>query len=191
MQIARAELVGSLATGAVCGACVALWYAGAPSASRQGRIPANLEGIIQYNQLWVGADGTTHVAQGLAFGDLEKKGYSGTPQYVRQFGPSDFAVKSVVVTQMFGENPWHYAPSAQFVITLEGSWYVQTSDGKTVVMRPGDVMYQDNTMAHPSAKAGTQLAMHYSGVAPGEKTCSQMVIQVERKPSADNKGEWS
>jgi len=141
-------------------------------------------------RLWVDAAGETHVTRDLSFGQMEKKGYSGTPQYVRQFGPAD-AVKAMVVTQMFGENPWHYAPSSQFVVCLSGGWYVRTSDGKQVVFRPGDVLYQDNTARHPAARDGTQKAMHFSGVAPGEQTCSQLVIQVERKASADNAGEWS
>ena len=149
MQLTRAEFVGSALTCAVGGACAALWL----TRPQQSKPPTDLEGIIKYNQLWVGADGETHVEVCLNFGALEKKGYSGTPQYVRQFGPSDFTVKSVVVTQMFGENPWHYAPSAQFVVTLSGAWYVKTSDGTIVVMRPGDVMFQDNTKLHPSWEA--------------------------------------
>lgn len=190
MQLTRGDLVASAAGGAACGACAVLWLLrrAKPLSSNP---PTSLEGIIEYNQLWVGADGTTHVAQGLKFGSLAKKGYSGTPQYVRQFGLSDFTVKAVVVTQMFGENPWHYAPSAQFVVTLSGAWYVRTSDGKTVVFRAGDVLFQDNTNAHPAARAGTQDGMHFSGVAPGEATCSQLVIQVERKPAAENPGAWS
>ena len=199
MQITtRAEIVGSLATGAVCGACAVLLLAPArrralvpPASAREPS--ASLEGIIDYNQLWVGADGITHMAENLSFGSLEKKGYSGTPQYVRQFSKSDFTVKSVVVTQMVGENPWHYAPSEQFVVTLAGAWYVRTSDGTTRVFKAGDVLYQDNTRQHPAAVDGTQKAMHYRGVAPGYATCSQLVIQVERvrPPTADNAGAWS
>ena len=99
----------------------------------------------------------------------------------------DLTFTSLPVT---GENPWHYAPAAQFVIVLSGAWYVKGSDGKTTVFRAGDVLYQDNTKAHPAAKEGTQQAMHFSGVAPGEETCSQLIIQVERSASVNNPGEW-
>jgi len=62
---------------------------------------------------------------------------------VRAFSDSDdFALTGLVVTQQVGENPWHFCPSPQFVVTLEGSWYIRTSDGKTTTFRPGDVLYQ-------------------------------------------------
>ena len=61
-------------------------------------------------------------------------------QYVRAFSNSeDFALTGLVVTQQVGENPWHFCPSPQFVVTLEGSWYIRTSDGKTTTFKPGDV----------------------------------------------------
>ena len=59
-------------------------------------------------------------------------------QYVRAFSNSDdFELTGLVVTQQVGENPWHFCPSPQFVVTLEGSWYIRTSDGKTTTFRPG------------------------------------------------------
>ena len=62
---------------------------------------------------------------------------------MRAFSNSDdFALTGLVVTQQVGENPWHYCPSPQFVVTLEGSWYIRTSDGKTTTFRPGDVLYR-------------------------------------------------
>ena len=59
-----------------------------------------------------------------------------------------------MVTQQVGENPWHFCPSPQFVVTLEGSWYIRTSDGETTTFRPGDVLYQDNSAEHPLARRG-------------------------------------
>ena len=87
MQLLRAQFIRTITSGAVCGAC-GLWLA-------SSHVPAvaaaasSLDGIISYSQLWVGADGETHVAHGLSFGGLQKTGYSGTPQYVRQFEPAD------------------------------------------------------------------------------------------------------
>ena len=93
-------------------------------------------------QLWVGADGVTHIDEHEC-GKLETKDFTSTGgdaalQYVRAFSDSDdFALTGLVVTQQVGENPWHYCPSPQFVVTLEGSWYIRTSDGKTTTFRPG------------------------------------------------------
>ena len=62
---------------------------------------------------------------------------------MRAFSDSeDFALTGLVVTQQVGENPWHFCPSPQFVVTLEGSWYIRTSDGKTTTFKPGDILYK-------------------------------------------------
>ena len=74
---------------------------------------------------------------------------------MRAFSNSDdFELTGLVVTQQVGENPWHFCPSPQFVVTLEGSWYIRTSDGETTTFRPGDVLYQDNSAEHPLARRG-------------------------------------
>ena len=105
------------------------------------------KGAIRYRQLWVSADGVTHIDEHEC-GKLETKDFTATGgdaalQYVRAFSNSDdFALTGLVVTQQVGENPWHYCPSPQFVVTLEGSWYIRTSDGKTTTFKPGDVLYQ-------------------------------------------------
>jgi hypothetical protein len=85
------------------------------------------KGAIRYRQLWVSADGVTHIDEHEC-GKLETKDFTSTGgdaalQYVRAFSNSDdFALTGLVVTQQVGENPWHFCPSPQFVVTLEGSW---------------------------------------------------------------------
>lgn len=117
------------------------------------------KGAIRYRQLWVSADGVTHIDEHQC-GKLETKDFTSTGgdaalQYVRAFSNSDdFALTGLVVTQQVGENPWHYCPSPQFVVTLEGSWYIRTSDGKTTTFKPGDVLYQDNSAEHPLVRRG-------------------------------------
>mgnify|MGYP002632888094 CR=1 FL=1 len=129
--------------GLVAVACLCTWLVGRRRRWFRGvaftPATAPLEGIIKYSQLYVNADGNTAIKQNCHFGALVKIGYSGTPQYVRTFA-SDFNVKTVVVTQQFGPNPWHYCPCTQFVITLSGQWYVETGDGTVTVMTPGDVV---------------------------------------------------
>ena len=111
------------------------------TASALSTTPAT-KGAIRYRQLWVSADGVTHIDEHEC-GKLETKDFTSTGgdaalQYVRAFSNSDdFALTGLVVTQQVGENPWHFCPSPQFVVTLEGSWYIRTSDGKTTTFRPG------------------------------------------------------
>lgn len=178
------ERIGAACVGAAC-ALVASYVLGA---SKPAALSLPLEGVISYHHMYVGEDGLTHIKRNCAFGSLEKKGYSGSPQYVRNFN-GEFGLKSMVVTQQFAENPWHYAPSPQFVVTLEGSWYIETGGGERIEFNVGDVLYQDNTAEHPMAVAGTQRAMHYSGPVGGP--CNQLVLQVDRKPKTGTPCVWS
>ena len=87
---------------------------------------------------------------------------------------------------------FHHA--AQFVVTLEGSWYIRTSDGKTTTFEPGDVLYQDNSAEHPLAKLGASGqapsgAQHWSGAQGGP--CNQLVLGVKpRVFPASKPGTW-
>ena len=152
------ERIGAACVGAAC-AIVASYLL---KARTPAQLPAPLEGALTYTHMYVGTDGLTHLRRGCRFGSLQKKGYAGTPQYVRNFA-SDFKVKSMVVTQQFAENPWHHCPAPQFVVTTGGRWYIRTGDGDRIEFQAGDVLYQDNDPNHPMAKAGTLNAMHYSG----------------------------
>ena len=157
------------------------------------------KGAIRYRQLWVSADGVTHIDE-QECGKLETKDFTSTGgdaalQYVRAFSNSDdFALTGLVVTQQVGENPWHFCPSPQFVVTLEGSWYIRTSDGKTTTFKPGDVLYQDNSAEHPLAKLGASGqapsgAQHWSGANGGP--CNQLVLGVKpRVFPAPKPGAW-
>ena len=128
-------------------------FMGVTASALSSSAPA-AKGAIRYRQLWVSADGVTHIDEHQC-GKLETKDFTSTGgdaalQYVRAFSDSDdFSLTGLVVTQQVGENPWHFCPSPQFVVTLEGSWYIRTSDGKTTTFRPGDVLYQDNSAEHP------------------------------------------
>lgn len=77
---------------------------------------------------------------------------------------------NIILTQMVGENPWHKSPLTQFVTVLDGAWYVNTTDGDSIVMERGHVLFQEDSEANPVG------AEHYSGSA-FEHPCNQMVYQ--------------
>ena len=182
------DRLGAACVGAACALVASYVIGSAPSVLAPSSRPlAPLEGALTYHHMYVGEDGLTHIKRNCRFGSLEKKGYAGTPQYVRNFA-SDFKVKTMVVTQQFAENPWHYCPSSQFVVTTAGRWYIETGDGDRIEFEVGDVLYQDNTAQHPMAVAGTQRAMHYSGALG---PCNQLVIQVDRAPVTGQPGIFS
>jgi hypothetical protein len=148
-------------------------------------------GAVRYHQLYVGPDGYTKIARDLAVSNMEKQDFtsSSSLQYVRSFSSDDFEVVNTILTQQFGENPWHYCPAPQFVVTLAGRWFVRTPDGNEIVMGPGDLLYQDNTKEHPKAVEGTRQCMHYSGAVDGP--CNQLIIQLKTALQTDNPGRWS
>ena len=45
-----------------------------------------------------------------------------------------------------GAFAWHTAPARQLVITLSGSLDFQTREGNHFLIRPGDVLYADDTV---------------------------------------------
>ncbi len=59
--------------------------------------------------------------------------------------------RTEVVAVHFNESPphsaldWHVAPEAQYVITLVGTLEFATRDGKTLIIRPGDVLVATDT----------------------------------------------
>jgi hypothetical protein len=79
---------------------------------------------------------------------------------------------------MLGDNPWHQCPKVQFVVPLEGSWFVNTTDGGYISMGPGHVLFQEDS---PDSLPN---AMHYSGSNNGP--CNQMVLQLNERPILDN-----
>lgn len=126
------------------------------------------EGEINFTHLWVSSDGTTHL-KSCQVPNLDASSNFGTTQYVRDLG-GDVSPFNLIFTQQTGDNPWHPCPKTQFVVTLGGAWFVNTTDGDSVVMRAGDVLFQED-----SADLGLN-ATHYSGSLGGP--CNQFVIQV-------------
>lgn len=158
--------------------CSAILLSLIPARASTTELPT--EGVIRFTRLWVSSsDGATHVKDCTVKG-LKQTGSFGTPQYVRDMlktlPPTD-----LVFTQQTGANPWHQCPSPQLVVTLAGHWYVNTTDGASVVFRPGDVLYQDDSkglLVHGSTPN------HYSGALGGP--CNQLVISVAKSPILDD-----
>ncbi|KAL3699758.1 hypothetical protein R1sor_017780 [Riccia sorocarpa] len=135
---------------------------------------------FKYIQLWVSEDGETHIKE-CKFRDFSLQMYSSQPQYVK----SDFGGQptKLVFTELAPglKQPLHPCPEVQFVITLSGSWFIETTDGSRYEFQPGEVLFQDNVKWSPAAK----LPQHYSGVV-GDQPCQQFIIQFKRAPEIDN-----
>ena len=84
-------------------------------------------GVIKFTRLYVANDGLTHL-QDCSVQNLIKKNLPGgkTAQYVRNI-TSDIAPTGIIMTQQIGDNPWHQCPTSQFVVTLDGTWYINST----------------------------------------------------------------
>jgi hypothetical protein len=136
---------------------------------------------FRYTHLWTSKDGETHISE------CEMKGFilksfaeKGAKQYVKQ---SKVKPEKISFSQLpegtFSD--LHSPPGVQWVVDMQGSWFVETSDGTRREFSPGEVMFQDNVENSPAAKQ----PQHKSGTN-GKEPCNQMIMQVERKPEVDN-----
>lgn len=144
--------------------------AGQPAVSPFTRVA---EGEIRFVRLWVSSDNHTHLTH-CHVTNLTKKASFGTAQYVRDLTAA-LPPHKLVVTQQIGANPWHFCPSPQVVVTLAGSWYINTTDGDSVVLHPGDWLFQDDSADNPGQ------GKHYSGPTT-DGPCNQLVLAVDRLP---------
>ncbi len=93
--------------------------------SKEAAEPSPQPKNFRYYQIYASEDGTTHFGEWKMTG-FDLQAYSSKPQYVR----SDFGGEptKLVFTELAAglEQPLHSCPAVQFVVTLSGSWYLQT-----------------------------------------------------------------
>jgi hypothetical protein len=70
---------------------------------------------------------------------------------------------------------WHENPEPQWIIPLSGRWFVESMDGQTVEMGPGDMSFGEdqNTQAQEGRKG------HLSGTV-GDEPAVLMLVQIGR-----------
>ena len=95
--------------------------------------------MIRCIKLWTGADEKSHFVEGLI--DLEPGARAET-----------LSVKCPITSASFHETDadpklgWHPDQDRQLVITLSGTLDFQTRDGEHFVLRPGDILFAEDTV---------------------------------------------
>ena len=144
------------------------------------------QGIVKFTRLYTSSTGETKL-QDCTVQAMEKKLLPGgeTPQFVRDLG--NFST-GVILTQMSGDNPWHQCPTSQFVVVLEGSWFVNTTDNGYIEMGPGSILYQDD---YKGLEVNGVKPMHYSG-SLNDKPCNQIIISAANQETmiGDTSCDW-
>jgi len=149
-------------------------------------------GVVEFTRMWVSSDGETHL-QDCTMQNMTKVPLPGgeNAQFVRDL---DGVVEptQLIFTQMAADstNPWHQCPTAQFVVVLAGSWFVNTNDGASKVMEPGHVLYQDDYVG--LTVNGTS-PVHFSAAAEAGTPCNQLIVSAATRTAAidDHSCDWA
>jgi quercetin dioxygenase-like cupin family protein len=95
--------------------------------------------MIRCVRLWTGPDQNSHVEEGRL--DLETG-----PRGDIRTNVLDATTISFEETASGGSFAWHTAPARQLVITLSGTLKFLTRDGEEFLLRPGDVLFAEDTV---------------------------------------------
>ena len=134
-----------------------------------------------YWHVYVGADGLSRQTR-CQFEKFELKGVTKgvAPQWLNQL--SDQVAKFTITTQPAGwVGDWHENPGPQWIIPLEGRWFVETSDGKRVEMGPGEVSLGEDQMSKIDAHGHRG---HLSGTL-GDTPATLMIVSLKTSPKSN------
>lgn len=137
---------------------------------------------VGYATVWADDTGATHISQCRLEG-LEFKSYAppAPPQWI---GVSPDQIESIAyaVLPPGYVGPWHHAPGPQWVITLQGRWSVETTDGSVLVQGPGEMQFNADSTSKP--RAGDDRVGHVTRTV-GDEPNVQLIIKL--KPDSDKK----
>lgn len=139
---------------------------------------------IPYWSQWTGKDGQTHTTK-CYLSKLESTAFSTTPQYIQRL-PGD--VESVVFTELpvGWVGKWHMNPKRQWVVVLNGDYYMETSDGVGVTLKAGDVFFGGDQNAKPSPSDPKKIG-HTSRIV-GNMPSDHVIIQLKDAPGGNPVG---
>ncbi len=94
---------------------------------------------MPYWRLFTRPDGLSSVAMAMLDGFAKKSvGGRAAAMWMRAVRGTVEAVQFVILpVGWVGE--WHESPTAQWVVTLSGRWFIETQDGTRIEMGPGEI----------------------------------------------------
>lgn len=138
----------------------------------------HLQPPISYATLWAGEDGTTHIGHCRLMG-LELKSYAppAAPQWIGLSPDNIDSIAYAVLPPGYVGN-WHRAPGPQWVITLQGKWSVETTDGSVLVQGPGEMQFNADTQSRP--RPGDVRVGHITRTV-GDEPNVQVIIKLKSR----------
>lgn len=134
--------------------------------------------IVKYWHLWTDQQGKSHMTQcDMNNFVLQSMNKPADPQWQNRLAGDGKVIFTVQPAHWRGT--WHEDPTVQWVVPLEGTWFVEAQDGTRVEMGPGVVFLGEdqNTVADAQGRKG-----HLSGNV-GEGPVTLMVLQTDAAPT--------
>ena len=129
---------------------------------------------ITYPHVYTNADGVSTIGTGTLDGfEKQSMGGSSGEQWNLEFAKGPMKIIFSELPADF-DGDWHENPRPQWILPIEGGWWVETQDGKRVELREGELSFggDQNTKADADGNKG-----HRSGVLDG-KPCKMMIVQL-------------
>ena len=129
---------------------------------------------MPYWRMFTGQDGLSSVAMATLDGFVEKSvGGKAATMWMRAVPGAVEAIQfAILPVGWVGE--WHESPTAQWVVTLSGRWFIETQDGTRIEMGPGEIHWGQDLGTRPID--GDQ--GHRSGQL-GDVPCAQLLVQFD------------
>ena len=131
--------------------------------------------------MWTDGRGVSHLTScELSKFELEAMAPPADPEWINRQDPDNATVLTIVQPPHW-KGPWHKETTALWVVTLKGTWFIETMDGTHVDLKPGDVWLAEDRDSKPDAEGRVG---HLSGNV-GEDPVTLMVVQLETPPTVD------
>ncbi|RFD21519.1 cupin domain-containing protein [Komagataeibacter melaceti] len=138
-----------------------------------------------YRHLWTDDKGISHIST-CPVHDFFLKSMSppAGPQWQDPM-PPQMATIMVTVQPAHWNGAWHPDPKPQWIIPLQGSWYVRAMDGTRVEMGPGDILFGEDQNVRPMRTGPYRGRKGHDAGNIGDGPVTLMVIQSANAPVAN------
>jgi hypothetical protein len=142
--------------------------------------------VVPYWHVWTDDRGVSRQSRA-ALTDFDLQSMSGAASQWQDRFCTTGATVLITVLPPGWQGDWHENPRPQWIIPLSGTWQVDTMDGQTVTMGPGDISFGEDQNCRPNARGQKG---HLSRVI-GDQPCVQMVVQLHITPTIGQPGRFT
>ncbi|KAF2720015.1 hypothetical protein K431DRAFT_347490 [Polychaeton citri CBS 116435] len=138
---------------------------------------------IPYTHMWADEYGVSHVAHCLLTNlQIELLSSGDSPQYLDDLGSTN--ATTIYTVQPAGWSAsWHKNPKVQWIIPLQGEWWIRMTDGNTATMGPGQVALGEDQYAKTISSGPYAGAMGHEASNCHNASVSLMIIQTSWTPT--------